>query len=223
MIGKYDWILVNLAEKYIHFNIIQMKNLVVLLVLVMGSLSCMAQDMSLPAPTKTGGKPLMEALNERQSNRDFSDRELSPQTLSDLLWAAYGFNRVDKRTVPSSQNRQEMDIYVFLKTGVYLFDAKNSKLILKVAGDNQAKTGSQPFVAVAPLNIVYIANLDKASNRDAALIDCGFIGQNIYLYCASEGLISVVRGSVNKTAVRQLLGLGGKQEVMLAQTVGYKK
>ena len=200
-----------------------MKNLVIISVFIMGGLSCMAQDIKLPAPTKTGGKPLMEALNERQSDRDFSDKELSPQTLSDLLWAAYGFNREDKRTVPSSQNRQEMDLYVFLKSGVYFYDAKAQKLILKVKGDNQAKTGSQPFVAVAPVNIVFVANLDKASNRDAALIDCGFISQNIYLYCASEGLISVVRGSVNKTAIRQLLEFGGKQEVLLAQTVGYKK
>jgi len=200
-----------------------MKNLVVILVFIMGSVSCIAQDIQLPTPKKTGGKPLMEALNERQSNRDFSDKELSMQTLSDLLWAGYGFNREDKRTVPSSQNRQEMDIYVFLKTGVYFYDAKNLKLVLKVQGNNQEKTGSQPFVTVAPLNIVYVANLDKASNRDAALTDCGFIGQNIYLYCASEGLISVVRGSVNKTAVHDLLNLSDKQEVLLAQTVGYKK
>jgi len=200
-----------------------MKNLVIILVLFLGSISCFAQDIQLPTPQKTGGKPLMDALNERQSNRDFSDKELSLQTLSDLLWAGYGFNREDKRTVPSSQNRQEMDLYVFLKTGVYLYDAKNLKLILKVQGDNQAKTGDQPFVAVAPLNVVMIADLDKASNRDAALIDCGFIAQNIYLFCASEDLISVVRGSVNKTAVRQLLGLSGKQEVILGQTVGYKK
>jgi len=201
-----------------------MKQLIIIFgVLFLGSLSCFAQDIQLPSPSRTGGKPLKDALNERQSNRDFSDKELSMQTLSDLLWAAYGFNREDKRTVPSSQNRQEMDLYVFLKTGVYLFDAKNQKLILKVQGNNHAKTGDQPFVTVAPLHVVYVANLDKASNRDAALTDCGFIGQNIYLFCASEDLISVVRGSVNKTAVHELLGLSDTQEVLLAQTVGYKK
>ena len=201
-----------------------MKRLFVIIgVLALASLSCFAQDIQLPSPNRTGGKPLMDALNERQSNRDFSDKELNMQTLSDLLWAAYGFNRDTKRTVPSSQDRQEIDLYVFMKTGVYFYDAKNQQLILKVKGNNHAKTGNQPFVEVAPIHVVYVANLDKASNRDAALTDCGFIGQNIYLFCASEGLISVVRGSVTKDAVHELLGLSDKQEVLLAQTVGYKK
>ena len=201
-----------------------MKNSIIIGVLIiMGSLSCFAQDIQLPSPNRTGGKPLMDALNERQSNRDFSDQELSLQTLSDLLWSAYGFNREDKRTVPSSQNRQELDLYVFLKSGVYFYDAKNQQLIQKIQGDNQAKTGGQPFVAVAPLNFIFVANLDKASNRDAALTDCGFIAQNVYLFCASEGLISVVRGSVDKEVVHNLLELNEKQEVLLAQTVGYKR
>jgi len=200
-----------------------MKRLVIISVLIMGYLSCFAQDIQLPSPHRTGGKPLMDALNERQSNRNFSDKELTNQTLSDLLWAAFGFNRETKRTAPSSQDRQEIDLYVFLKTGAYLYDAKNQHLILKVQGDNRAKTGSQAFVAVAPVNFAFVGNLDKASNRDAALIDCGFIAQNIYLFCASEGLISVVRGSVDKKAVHELLGLNEKQEVLLAQTVGYLK
>jgi len=200
-----------------------MNRLFIIGLLTLGSLSCFAQDIQLPSPNKTGGKPLMDALNERQSNRDFSDKELSLQTLSDLVWAAYGFNRETKRTTPSSQDRQEIDLYVFLKTGVYFYDAKNQQLILKVEGNHEAKTGVQPFVEVAPLNFVFVANLDKASNRDAALIDCGFISQNIYLFCASEGLISVVRGSVNKTEVHELLNLNEKQEVLLAQTVGYKQ
>jgi len=191
--------------------------------LTLSSLSCFAQDIKLPAPHRAGGKPLLEALNERQSNRDFSDKELSLQTLSDLLWAANGFNRETKRTAPSSQDKQEIDLYVFLKTGAYLYDAKNQQLILKVEGDNRAKNGTQPFVTVAPVNIAYVANLDKASNRDAALVDCGFIGQNIYLFCASEGLISVVRGSIDKEAIHSVLGLSDKQEVLLGQVVGYKK
>ena len=165
----------------------------------------------------------MDALNERQTNREFSSKELSLQTLSDLLWAANDFNRETKRTAPSSQDRQELDLYVFLNSGIYFYDAKNQQLIHKLQGNHQAKTGQQPFVATAPLNIVFVANLDKASNRDAALTDCGFISQNIYLFCASEGLNSVVRGMVDKEEVHRLLGLSEKQEVMLAQTVGYKQ
>ena len=200
-----------------------MKKLIVTLVLVIGSLSCFAQDIKLPSPNRTGGKPLMDALNERQSDREFSDKELGIQTISDLVWAANGFNREAKRTAPSSQDRQEIDLYVFLKTGIYFYDAKNHQLILKTAGNHQAKTGGQPFVEVAPLNFVFVANLDKASNRDAALIDCGFISQNIYLFCASEGLISVVRGSIDKDELHKLLGLSENQEALLGQTVGYKK
>ena len=199
-----------------------MGRIVISLVLVIGSLSCFAQDIKLPSPRRTGGKPLMDALNARQSEREFTEKELSIQTLSDLLWAANGFNRETKRTAPTSQDRQELDLYVFLKTGVYFYDAKNQQLIQKVKGDNQAKTGGQPFVAIAPVNLVLVANLDKASNRDAALIDCGFVFQNVYLFCASEGLISVTRGSVNKGELHRLLGLNENQEVLLGQTVGYK-
>jgi nitroreductase len=200
-----------------------MNKLFLTFVLAGFSLSCAAQDIQLPAAHKTGGKPLMDALSERQSNRDFSDKELSLQTLSDLAWAAYGFNRENKRTAPTSQDRQEIDLYVSLKTGIYFYDAKAQKLILKKEGNHQKATGRQPFVEVAPVNFVFVANLDKASNRDAALTDCGFISQNIYLFCASEGLISVVRGSFDKAGLQNLLDLNEKQEVLLTQTVGYKK
>ena len=109
-----------------------------------------------------------------------------------------------------------------MKTGIYFYDAKNQKLIQQVTGNNQAKTGRQPFVGVAPLNFIFVANLDKASNRDAALIDCGFISQNIYLFCASDGLVSVVRGLFDKNELHKLLKLNDKQEVLLTQTVGFK-
>jgi nitroreductase len=200
-----------------------MNKLALTIVWVCFGLSSVAQDIQLPAPAKTGGKPLLDVLSARQSNRDFSDKELSAKTLSDLVWAAYGFNREDKRTAPSSQDRQEIDLYVSLKTGIYLYDAQAQKLILKAAGNHQAITGRQPFVEIVPVNFVFVANLDKASNRDAALTDCGFISQNIYLFCASEGLISVVRGSYDKKGLNELLELSAKQEVLLAQSVGYQK
>ncbi|MDR3340003.1 MAG: SagB/ThcOx family dehydrogenase [Candidatus Symbiothrix sp.] len=187
------------------------------------SCTAQAQDIQLPAPQKTGGKPLMEAFNDRQSNRNFSSKDLSLQTIADLAWAAYGLNRENKRTVPSSQDRQEIDLYISLQSGIYFYEAKENKLILKVSGNHQAMTGKQPFVTTAPLNFIFVANLDKASNRDAALTDCGFISQNIYLFCASEGLITVVRGSYDKDGLHKLLTLNDKQEVLLTQTVGYQQ
>jgi SagB-type dehydrogenase family enzyme len=185
-------------------------------------ISCTAQDIPLPAPQQTGGKPLMEALNDRQTTREFIDRELDEQTLSDLLWAAYGFNREDKRTVPSANDRQEFSIYAVLKSGVYVYDAKQNILVQKVKGDFRAQTGEQDFVAVAPLNLVYVADLKKNEAAGAAT-DVGFISQNVYLYCASAGLGTVVRGWFDRGKVKAALQLGENEEPILTQTVGYKK
>lgn len=185
-------------------------------------LSCSAQDIKLPEPSKTGGKPLMEALNERQSTREFSDQKLSEQTLSDLLWAAYGFNREDKRTVPSANNKQEFTIYVVMESGVYVYDARENLLSLKVEGDFRSKTGNQDFVAGAPLNLVYVADLSK-STSEAVSVDCGFISQNVYLYCASAGLGTVARGWIDKEELKTIFKLSENEMPILAQTVGYKK
>jgi nitroreductase len=184
--------------------------------------SCFAQDIALLPPNKTGGKPLMEALNERQSTRELSDKDLDIQTLSDLLWAAYGFNREDRRVVPSANNRQEFSVYAVLKTGVYLYDARENVLVQKAIGDFRAKTGWQEFVSVAPLNLVYVADLSNTS-RDIAAIDCGYISENVYLFCASAGLGTVVRGSFSADEIRATFGLEDKQEPIITQTVGYRK
>ncbi|GHU74462.1 hypothetical protein FACS189413_19250 [Bacteroidia bacterium] len=185
-------------------------------------MSCKAQNISLPQPQTTGGKPLMEALNDRQTTREFSDKELDTQTLSDLLWAAYGFNRDDKRTAPSANNRQEFILYVVLKSGVYVYDSKANELILKAEGDFRSATGKQDFVTVAPLNLVFVADLTKNSAEGAA-IDAGYISQNVYLYCASAGLGTVVRGWFDKAEVQAALQLSETEEPILTQTVGYKK
>lgn len=198
---------------------------VLLSILALGfMLTSFAQDITLPTPKKTGGKPLMEALSQRQSHREFTSKELDMQTLSDLLWATYGFNREDKRVVPSSQNRQEIDLYVVLKSGIYFYDAKANKLIEKVKGDHRKIAGNQDFVQNAPLNFIIVGNLDKASNRDAAYIDSGFLIQNAYLFCASHGsLACVVRAYVDKEEIKKTLKLTDKQEVTIAQTIGYRK
>ena len=199
-----------------------MNRLIFITIMTCFTLSCAAQDIVLPTPVKTGGKPLMDALNDRQSSRDFSDKELDQQILSDLLWAAYGFNREDKRTAPSANNKQEFTIYVLLKSGIYVYDAKGNTLVLKTEGDFRAKSGNQEFVATAPLNLVFVADLEKV-DRGTASADCGFISQNVYLYCASTNLATVVRGWFDQAELKEALQLGEKEEVILTQTVGYKK
>lgn len=183
--------------------------------------SISAQDINLPAPNKTGGKPLMQALNERKSIRSYQDKELTSQQLSDLLWAANGFNRDDKRTAPTANNRQELELYVTTKNGVYFYDARNHLLKEVKKGDQRAQAGTQDFVARAALNLIFVSDMEKASSREYAYTNCGFVAQNVYLYCASEGLGVVVRGSFDKDKLSGLLSLEPNQEILLTQSVGY--
>ena len=162
----------------------------------------------------------MQALNERKSTRTFSDKELTIKQVSELLWAANGFNRDDKRTAPTANNRQELELYVVMKSGVFFYDAKNHTLKEIKKGDFRSQTGSQDFVGKAALNVIFVSDKDKASSEHYAYTSCGFVSQNIYLYCASEGLGSVVRGSFNKDELSKLLNLKPNQQVLLTQTVG---
>jgi len=185
---------------------------------------------TLPAPDRQGGKPLMQAINERKSQRGFDARELPKQVLSNLLWAAYGVNRPDgHRTAPSAMNRQTVDVYVVLKEGGYLYDAQHQQLLPVASGDLRALAGTQDFVATAPLNLVYVADYSKfgsapeADKVSYAGVETGAIGQNVYLYCASEGLAVVVRASINREPLAKALHLRPEQHIVLAQTVGYPK
>ncbi|MCE5251795.1 nitroreductase family protein [bacterium] len=185
----------------------------------------------LPAPMTDGGKPLMQALKARQTSREFRTDALPLQVISDLLWAAFGINRPEsgRRTAPSAMNWQEIDIYVASFGAVYLYDAREHALIPVLGQDIRSSTGTQAFVGEAPVNLVYVADLSKMGGGSdegkiqTAFADTGFIGQNVYLYCASEGLATVVRGSVDKDALAQLMGLRPEQRITLAQTVGYPK
>ncbi|MBU9889650.1 MAG: SagB/ThcOx family dehydrogenase [Candidatus Omnitrophica bacterium] len=186
------------------------------------------QSIELPAPQITAGKPLMQALSERRSGRSFSSEELSPQVLSDLLWAANGVNRPDgRRTAPSASNRQEIDVYVAKKEGLYLYNAGEHELTPVLAGDIRSKAGEQGFVEDAPLVLIYVADLEKFGGKADAefygATDTGFVSQNVYLYCASEGLATVVLGWVDKTALAEALKLRPGQKVILTQPVGYPK
>ena len=186
-------------------------------------------DITLPSPRMEGGKPLMAALKDRQSTRAYSDKPLSLQVLSDLLWAACGINRADsgKRTAPSTRNWQEIDIYVVMQDAAYLYDAKANALRAVAKGDLRKQTGKQDFVATAPLNLVYVADISRmkgSSADDQAMYygaDTGFISQNVYLYCASEGLVTVVRGMFDGPALAKALNLPEQRKIVLTQTVGY--
>ncbi len=206
-----------------------MRKIIFSLFLVFFTSILFAQNIKLPSPQKTGGKPLMTVLNERKSDRDFSDKNISNQQLSNLLWAAWGYNRADKRTAPSSQNKQEMDVYVALASGCYLYDARKNELVLVVKQDLRDKTGKQAFVKHAPVNLIFVADKRKMAQGDeqsmlqTAYINAGYISQNVYLYCASEGLSTVVRGWVDKAPLATAINLHEQQEIVVCQTVGYPK
>jgi hypothetical protein len=185
-------------------------------------------EIFLPAPHKTGGKPLMEALALRSTSRSFGVKDLATQQLSDLLWAAFGVNRPNgKRTAPSARNWQETDIYVLMKSGAYRYDAGANRLFEVVAGDIRALGGTQAFVKDAPVTLVYVADLGKtgpgpaAQRQEWSAMDASFIAENVYLFCASENLVTGVRAYVDKAALGAKLGLRENQYIVLAQSVGY--
>ena len=183
-----------------------------------------AQDIQLPTPRKTGGLPLMEALNARQTGRDFSSKPLDEQMLSDLLWAALGINRPDgKRTAPSARNMQEIDLYVALPSGLYLYEAKQNVLEQIFSDDIREQTGKQPFTQRAPVNLIYVAETKRMRGDTTfySAVDTGYISQNVYLFCASEGLNTVVLGMVDKDALHKAMKLKPSQLVILTQPVGF--
>jgi SagB-type dehydrogenase family enzyme len=176
-----------------------------------------------------GGMPLMQALKARHSTREFASKALPPHMLSNLLWAASGVNRPEtgQRTAPSAHDWREIDVYVTTADGAYRYDPPTHTLIKVVAGDIRPLAGVQDFVATAPLNLVYVADLNRMSGASAedkvfySATDAGFVAQNVYLFCASAGLAVVVRGLLDRDALGAALGLGSHQRIILAQSVGY--
>jgi nitroreductase len=205
----------------------KLKSSILLTALLAGNL--LAQSIELPPPQKTGGMPLMEALAKRSTSRTFATNELSSQQMSSLLWAAFGINRPDgKRTAPSARNFQETDIYVLLKSGAYLYSAASNKLDQVLAEDIRALGGMQAFVKDAPVTLVFVADLAKSggnneSTRNMANIDVGYISQNVYLFCTSEGLATGARAMLDQKALGEKLKLRPDQLIILAQSVGHPK
>jgi SagB-type dehydrogenase family enzyme len=197
-----------------------------------GLLFAQEKTLMLPDPEVSGGKGLMEALSLRQSRRDFSESEIPDQILANILWAANGVNRADsgKRTAPSAMGAKEIDIYVARADGLYLYDPDTHALVLKNARDIRSVVGKQGFTDQAPVGLIYVvdytkfrSNVSKKDRAFYAATDTGFISQNVYLSCASEGLVTVVLGWVDKDALAKTMGLDEAEQVILSQPIGYPK
>jgi len=198
------------------------------------------QPIVLPPPEKDGGKSVLASLAERRTNRTISSKELPLQVMSNLLWAAFGVNRDTAafgkkgRTAPSASNSQEIDLYVALPGGAYVYDAVNHRLSPVAAGDFRARSGRRGSIT-APLHIFYIADLsrydlgpnqpdrsigDPEVQKSYYYTDTGFIAQNVYLYAASFGLAAWFHNCDKENTVREF-NLKPTQRVLFAQTVGY--
>src|SRR5208283_2200276 len=208
---------------------------VVCLVFAMGfALSAFGQELKpiqLPEPKLDQSKSLDYALKERKTTREYGGSNLSQQALSNLLWAAFGINRPDsgRRTAPSALNWQEIDVYIATTQGMYLYDPKGNALVPVVSGDIRSLTYTQiDRFKDAPIHLVYIADLAKTDGEEGikmlmVAMDTGFVAQNVYLYCASEGLPTGFRVSIDKGKLGQAMKLRPTQRIMAAQSVGLPK
>jgi nitroreductase len=184
----------------------------------------------LPPPRSEGGMPLIAALKLRHSTREYSDRPLPAQVLSDLLWAGFGVNRPNgDRTAPYWRHIMVIDVYVAMADGAWMYEPKSHTLLPHLPVDIREQTGVQDFVGTAPVNLVYVAHgermtdISQEERRLYASVDASFIGQNVYLFCASEGLATVFRGALDVKKLAQTLKLPDQQFVTFAQTVGYPR
>jgi hypothetical protein len=198
----------------------------------------------LPKPTLDRGRSVLRALQQRKTIREISDRKLSLQVLSNLFWAAYGVNRnkgpfgIPGRTAASASNSQEIDLYVALQTGIYLYDAFHHRLVPVTAGDLRTlaiNPGQANWVAKAPVQLIYIVDVSKLYNtsgyqepglqdpevqKSYYYVDTGLIAGNVYLFAASEGLASWFH-NCDKRGLKAKLKLRSEQQVLFGQTVGY--
>jgi SagB-type dehydrogenase family enzyme len=187
------------------------------------------EAVSLPAPRMQGGRPLFDALRERRSTRAFSSVALPLPLLSDLLWCAFGINRAAThgRTAPSAQNWQEIDIYLARADGLFLFDPNGHALAPVAASDLRGQIGLQSQETSPAVELIYVADFGRATDatederRMYCAANAGFIAQNVYLFCASQGLATVVRGAIDRSRLAVMMGLGREQRILLAQAVGY--
>ena len=202
------------------------------------------QEIQLPKPTLGRDTSVIKALQQRKTIREISDKKLSLQTLSNLLWAAWGVNRkvgpfeIPSRTAASASNSQEIDLYIAMYEGIYFFDAFNHRLEPVLAGDFRSLAigiGQAGLMKNAPVQLIYVADIHKLSHtagfREPGLqdpevqksyyfVDTGLIAGNVYLFAASQGLAAWFH-NCNREALAEKLNLRSEQRVLFGQTVGY--
>ena len=206
------------------------KILLSVMVTLFSSSVCLAQNWKLPAPEKTGGKSVVETLWNRQSGTEFSDRMLSRQDLSNLLFATIGVNRENgKLTSPTASNKQEIRVFVFTARGVAEYQNQDHSLKRVAEGDHRAKiAGRQDWVNSAPVILLLVADEQKfGSNNERSktmmAVDAGIVSQNINIFCAGTGLVTRPRASMDTEAVKALLNLDETQTPLMNNPVGYPK
>ncbi len=181
--------------------------------------SVMAADITLPEPDKTNTTTLIQALEKRHSDREFSDKVIDNQTLSTLLWAAYGVNRADgKRTIPTALDKKDLNIYVFNKEGIWLYDANDHTLKQQSNEDRLDLFRMQDYMDVVSTIFVY-----TGSTEDYAVMHAGSAYQNVELYAAANDMASIVRGYFDRDKVQEVLNLPEDQRVIISQAIGWHK
>lgn len=193
--------------------------------LLVGILSLMASFSInaevLPEPQTTGGKPLMQVMNERKSSRDYQENQtVTKQDLSNMLWAAWGITHDGKRTIATAMNRQELVLYVVTPTEVSRYNPETNTLTVINSGDFRKFAGMQDFAFIAPINIVLAVDTSKQNIPEFQAYTAGAASQNIYLYCAQAGLKTVVRAGFDRENLPKVLKLSDNERILFVQTVG---
>jgi hypothetical protein len=195
-----------------------LKTIGVLMVSFMAT-SALAADIKLPAPDKTNTTTLIQALEQRHSDREFSDKAIDNQTLSSILWAAYGVNRTDgKRTIPTALDKKDLNVYVFNSDGIWLYDANENTLKQQSSENKLDLFRLQDYMNAVSTVLVY-----TGSTEDYAVMHAGAAYQNVELYAAANNMASIVRGYFEHEKVAQALNLPAGQRVIISQAIGWKK
>lgn len=201
------------------------------LILICSYMTAFSQNkIQLPKPELDKGKSLMECLQNRHTTRNFTNKKLDNQQISNILWAACGLNRPEdnKYTAPTAMNMQELSLYLAKDDGLYFYNPIDNSLEKLSNDDIRKETGTQVFVGKADFELIIVADITKMGKvQDPARYnfyagrDAGYVSQNIYLICASEGLGTVARGSFDNDKIVKLMNLDKNKFITLVHTIGY--